>query len=160
MPPVCFYIDNYENDNFFNSLEDFLETPKNMTITPSMRGYSSLGDTESIFDTFAEGALASINRLSEISSNIENMVEEEDDLMHGEQQIISIGSVNAGGKKRIKSVTNNGSAVAVMKKHVKTSKPKPPPVPTKSITSDEAARLRDTFTKQLKEQERKRLEGA
>ena len=80
--------------------------------------------------------------------------------MHGEQQIISIGSVNAGGKKRIKSVTTHGSAAAVMKKHVKTSKPKPPPVPMKSITSDEAARLRDTFTKQLKEQERKRLEGA
>ena len=135
--------------------------------------YGPLEDAESIFDNFDEKTLASITRLSDISNNIVNIVD--DDMISvtspsSDHNQVAIKKAKMGNKKRDKPdgedktgtkilETSDGNDATSKNKLLKFAKPKPPPAPMKSTTSDEAARLREAFTNQLKEQERKRLEG-
>ena len=150
------YTDNYENDNFFNNFDDFLETPKNI------RDYSSLGDSESIFDNFDESTLASITRLSDMNNDMGSVAYDHDHLpisvVDNESKRSNSKKTSICSKKREKS-EDGDPEVSARNKLLKFTKPKPPPIPMKSTSSDEAARLREAFTNQLKEQERRRLEG-
>ena len=105
-------------------------------MTPSMRGYSSLGDAESIFDNFDEGALASINRLSDMSHNIGDIADDTDFISlpsnySDDRQHAMKGSKLVGAKIREKSDKSDKSTVTT-DKTLKFAKPKPPPVPMKS----------------------------